>query len=152
VSASKSTSGTAFDGREWVNDWYGVLPADDVRDPGGPISGLTKVIRAGPHRYALPTEAKSMPWGMPAASFRVVLVQADAWKLSFTPMPFNQSAVKQTKASELSGPHDTAPFFHVRFAVPIPEENSAAGIGAIAGLDPSVMAHLHSPGFEVLPN
>src|SRR5436853_4918601 len=67
-------------------------------------------------------------------------------------LPFNQAAVKQIPASTLPGADPKTPFFHVRFALPIPPENRFARNGTIAGLDPSVMGHLHSPGFEILPN
>src|SRR4051794_3437049 len=66
--------------------------------------------------------------------------------------PFTQAAVKQTPASPRIGPNRKAPFFHVGFALPIPPHNSPAEAGSIAGIDASVMGHLHSPGFEILLN
>src|SRR5574338_874387 len=32
-------------GREWVRDWHGLYPPDDVEDPTGPATAVTKVIR-----------------------------------------------------------------------------------------------------------
>ncbi len=32
---------------EWCHDWYGAYPANDVTDPVGRASGLTKVVRGG---------------------------------------------------------------------------------------------------------
>src|SRR5206468_1288843 len=59
--------------------------------------------------------------------------------------PFTQAAVKQTPASPRIGPNRKAPFFQVRFALPIPLDNSPAEAGSIAGVDASAMGHLHSP-------
>jgi hypothetical protein len=148
--ASQELGPADFQGREWVNDWYENVPLDTFRDPAGPVTGLTKVIRAGPNRFSLSPDAKSSPWGLPKTSFRVVLVAEAPARPSFTPTPFNQSAVKQTPNH--AGPNRKLPFFHVRFALPIPPENSPPGIGSMTGIDPSVMGHLHSPGFEILPN
>jgi antitoxin component YwqK of YwqJK toxin-antitoxin module len=72
--------------------------------------------------------------------------------VSLPTAPFTQAAVKQTPASARVGPNPKVPFFHVRFALPIPPDNSPPEVGAIAGIDPAVMGHLHSPGFEMLPN
>jgi hypothetical protein len=68
------------------------------------------------------------------------------------PLPFNQSAVKQDTAPALQGPDPAIPYFTVRFALPIPPDNDTNLTGALAGLDPAVLAHNHSPGFEILPN
>lgn len=32
---------------EWVNDWYGMYPAESVSNPLGPASGKTRVMRGG---------------------------------------------------------------------------------------------------------
>src|SRR5437660_4534284 len=42
--------GVRMENREWVQDWHGVLPPDDVTDPLGPITGMTKIIPAGAKR------------------------------------------------------------------------------------------------------
>ena len=66
--------------------------------------------------------------------------------------PFCQSAVKQTTGPARLGPAPDRPHFQVRFALPVPPDNDTNLTGALAGVDPAVWAHNHSPGFEVLPN
>jgi len=67
-------------------------------------------------------------------------------------LPFNQSAVKQGSDAAKFGPDSKTPYFTVRFAMPIPPENTTSNIGLLAGVDPLVYTHNHSPGFEILPN
>jgi BNR repeat-like domain len=68
------------------------------------------------------------------------------------PAPYNQSALKQGTATALLGPNPKIPYFTVRFALPIPPENANSNVAALAGIDPAVFTHNHSPGFEILPN
>ena len=68
------------------------------------------------------------------------------------PMPFSQSAVKQSSAPALLGPNPKTPYFTVRFAMPIPPENETNNFAVLTGIDPMVFTHNHSPGFEILPN
>lgn len=65
---------------------------------------------------------------------------------------FSQLGVKQGTAPGLVGPNPKLPYFTVRFAMPTPPENAGTTIAEIAGIDPMVFTHNHSPGFEVLPN
>lgn len=67
-------------------------------------------------------------------------------------LPFCQSAVKQDTDPAVFGPDPKLPYFTVRFAMPIPPENASSNIAALAGIDPLVFTHNHSPGFEILPN
>lgn len=67
-------------------------------------------------------------------------------------LPFSQSAVRQGNTPAMIGPNPKVPYFTVRFAMPIPPENSTGNVAEIAGVDPMVYTHNHSPGFEVLPN
>lgn len=67
-------------------------------------------------------------------------------------LPFAQSAVKQGTAPARLGPDPRTPYFTVRFALPVPPDNDTNLTGALTGLDPAVLAHNHSPGFEILPN
>jgi len=67
-------------------------------------------------------------------------------------LPFNQSAIKQSSQPARFGPNPEKPYFTVRFALPIPPENGTNLDAAIAGIDPMVFTHNHSPGFEILPN
>ena len=66
--------------------------------------------------------------------------------------PFEQSAVKQSTGPASLGPDPARPYFHVRFAMPVPPENATNLAAALAGIDPEVFTHNHSPGFAVLPN
>ena len=68
------------------------------------------------------------------------------------PLPFNQSALKQGVAPARFGPNLAIPYFTVRFALPVPPENATNNVAALAGIDPAVFTHNHSPGFEILPN
>src|SRR4029077_9870059 len=70
----KMPTGVKMENREWVQDWHGVLPPDDVTDPIGPATGMTKVIRDGAKREGLSPDAKNSPWGLPPTRFRVVLI------------------------------------------------------------------------------
>ena len=141
-----------MEGREWVQDWHGVFPVDSVADPTGPVTGTTKVIREGAHRASLSPDARNSPWELGATGFRVVLVTDPPPKPFAGPPPFTQAAIKQTTAPALQGPDPKVPYFTVRFALPIPPENDTGLYGPLTGLDQSVMAHQHSPGFEILPN
>jgi hypothetical protein len=91
--------------------------------------GANKTIRDGTNQLALTFDAANSP-----------------------APPFNQSAVKQSAAPALLGPNPKIPYFTARFALPIPPDNDTNLTGALTGLDPFVMAHNHSPGFEILPN
>lgn len=66
--------------------------------------------------------------------------------------PFTQSAIKQGAQPALQGPDPTVPYFTVRFALPVPPENDTNSAGALAGVAADVLAHNHSPGFEILPD
>jgi antitoxin component YwqK of YwqJK toxin-antitoxin module len=65
---------------------------------------------------------------------------------------FTQAAIKQSPEPALQGPNPKVPYFTVRFALPIPPEDDVELTGPIVGMDPAVLAHQHSPGFEILPN
>lgn len=67
-------------------------------------------------------------------------------------IPFTQSAVKQSPEAAQFGPDAMKPYFTVRFALPIPPSNATNEVAALAGVDPMVFTHNHSPGFEILPN
>ncbi len=66
--------------------------------------------------------------------------------------PFNQTAVKQGTGPAMLGPDPKTPYFTVRFAMPVPPENTTNNFAALTGMDPKVFTHNHSPGFEILPN
>jgi len=148
----KKPGGVTFEGREWVRDWHGIIPPDDVMDPVGPSTGITKVIHDGTKRESLSPDAKGSPWGLPASRFRVVLEPEMPEQPDVSAPLFTQSAIKQSPEPALQGPNPKIPYFTVRCALPIPPDNDTALTGPLVGMDPSVLAHLHSPGFEILPN
>jgi hypothetical protein len=148
----KMPDGVKMANREWVLDWHGILPPDDVTDPLGPATGMTKVIRGGMKRESLSPDAKSSPWGLPPTRFRVVLETDTPAHPFVSPPLFTQAAIKQSPEPALQGPNPKIPYFTVRFALPIPPEDDTQLTGPLVGIDPSVMAHQHSPGFEILPN
>ena len=67
-------------------------------------------------------------------------------------LPYTQSAVKQGTDVARLGPDLKAPYFTVRFAMPIPPENLPSNFAALTGIDPEVFTHNNSPGFAILPN
>jgi hypothetical protein len=152
AAADAKASLADMEGREWVGDWQGPYPADPVMDPMGPLTGTTKVIREGARRASLSPDARNSPWGLGATGFRVVLVIDPSPKAFAGPPPFAQAAIKQSTEPARQGPDPKVPYFTVRFALPIPPENDTGLHGPLTGLDQSVMAHQHSPGFEILPN
>jgi hypothetical protein len=148
----KMPEGVKMETREWVQDWHGTLPPDDIADPIGPSTAMTKVIRDGSKRESLSPDAKNSPWGLPHARFRVVFATETPAHPFVSPPLFTQAAIKQSPEPARQGPNPKIPYFTVRFALPIPPENDAELSGPLVGIDPSVMAHQHSPGFEILPN
>ncbi len=86
-------------------------------------------------------------FGTTSNQISLILVAPDA-----SSPPFSQSDVKQGTAPARLGPDAKTPYFTVRFALPVPPENATNEAGALAGLDPQVFTHNHSPGFEILPN
>ena len=65
---------------------------------------------------------------------------------------FSQVAIKQNTGVARLGPDSAAPYFTARLALPIPPDNETNHNAALVGIDPLVLAHNHSPGFEILPN
>ena len=132
---------------EWVSDWHGAYRNVSLRDPAGPATGVLKVIRAEPDKRS------SQPPSLDnKAIFRVVLDTAPTSRLVHSPLPFNQTAVKQSTAPALRGPDPAKPYFTARFALPIPPDNDGQFNGSLLGVDPAVVGHNHSPGFEIMPN
>jgi hypothetical protein len=140
--------GTVGDfGSEWVADWHGSYRNLSLTNPAGPAAGVLKVIRSDAiNRLGRPPTVEGE--GM----FRVVLDTASTNRWVHSPLPFNQMGVKQSTAPALQGPLTNVPYFTVRFAMPIPQDNDRQFNAALVGLDPAVVDHNHSPGFEVMPN
>jgi BNR repeat-like domain len=136
-------------------NWGGILSSEMC---GATLSALA----AGFCLAALaPANAAAEPLTVRAAGFTlatnaVVSDGTNKFALSLasepTPLPFCQSAVKQDPAPALQGPDPKIPYFTVRFALPVPPENATSNVAALAGVDPAVFTHNHSPGFEILPN
>jgi len=136
---------------EWVQDWHRTYINDGQVDPVGPNTGMLKVIRSDSQdRGTLPPDANSS-WGLDPTAFRVVLETNSPDVRYVAPLPFTQAAVKQSTAPALEGPDPSIPYFTVRFALPIPPDNTGT-VGALTGVCQSVCRHNHSPGFEILPN
>src|ERR1051325_2724667 len=54
------------------------------------------------------------------------------------PIPFSQSAVKQSTVPASFGPNPKIPYFTVRFAMPVPPSNATNEVAALTGIDPMV--------------
>lgn len=78
-------------------------------------------------------------------------------------LPFSQLAVRQLEAKDVAGTQAdkssssgskavAAPFFRIRYALPIPPCYTAEETAPLVGIDYGVYVHNHSPGFEMLPN
>jgi len=79
-------------------------------------------------------------------------------------VPFARQAVRQMSAKDIAGGAKVAkadngkaktaaaPFFRVRYALPIPPCYTARETAPLVGIDYGVYVHNHSPGLEVLPN
>jgi len=143
-------------GREWVQDWHGIYPHNDLTDPLGPVKGVLKVIRGdGQNRWSLPVNARYSPWYLGeagACSFRLVMEYDPPEEPDISTGPYCQAAIKQSTTPALQGPDPDVPYFTVRFSMPIPPDNIEDGIASILGCCPSTMHHSHSPGFEIMPN
>ncbi len=133
---------TDFEG-EWVSDWHGAYRNVSLTDPAGPLTGMMKVIRAdATNRLCQPPSLEGK------ATFRVVLDTAPTTRFVYTPLPFNQMAVKQSTAPALQGPDPSKPYFTARFAHP------AGGNFTTMGVDPAFASHgkHHHSALEIMPN
>jgi hypothetical protein len=132
---------------EWVSDWHGAYRNVSLTNPAGPATGVLKVARQ---------DAKNRLSHAPSAEglylFRVVLDTAPTNRFIYSPLPFNQAAIKQSTAPALQGPDPAKPYFTVRFALPLPPDKDGKFTGSLLGVDPAVANHNHSPGFEIMPN
>ncbi len=132
---------TDFEG-EWVSDWHGAYRNVSLTDPAGPLTGMMKVIRAdATNRLCQPPSLEGK------ATFRVVLDTAPTTRFVYTPLPFNQMAVKQSTAPALQGPDPKKPYFNARFATPAGKSLKAMGVDP--AFDPG---HLHHSALEIMPN
>ena len=106
------------------------------------LAGTAEVVRVQASGFALGPHASVID-GTNRLEFALVKAAV---------RPFTQSAIKQDSEPALYGPDPRNPYFTVRFALPVPPENATNEVAALAGLDPQVFTHNHSPGFEILPN
>jgi hypothetical protein len=131
---------TDFEG-EWVSDWHGAYRNVSLTDPAGPLTGMMKVIRAdATNRLCQPPSFEGK------VTFRVVLDTAPTTRFVYTPLPFNQMAVKQSTAPALQGPDPSKPYFTVRFAQP------AGSYFTAMGVDPAFAGGHHHSALEIMPN
>jgi len=134
---------TDFEG-EWVSDWHGAYRNVSLTDPAGPLTGMMKVIRAdATNRLCQPPSLEGK------ATFRVVLDTAPTTRFVYTPLPFNQMAVKQSTAPALQGPDPSKPYFTARFAALASPGVNLTTMGVDPAFDPS---HLHHSALEIMPN
>jgi hypothetical protein len=126
-----------------VATWSALAQAQTDSTPAPANLSGTEIVRVVAGGFALGTNASIR------AGEKQIALLLDATNSS---LPFNQSAVKQSAAPALQGPNPKIPYFTVRFALPIPPDNDTNLSGPLLGLDSSVRAHNHSPGFEILPN
>jgi formylglycine-generating enzyme required for sulfatase activity len=155
---------------EWVLDWHGIYPPEPQTDPVGPASGWSRVVRGGGIMGATRGEWKTdlaLPFYRRSANrasappeyrghhnigFRIVeapMPQTPHWE---SDPKFPQQFVKQTAQYAKEGPDPKRPWFRTRPLVPIPPENAPEKAILAAGVDPSVLGHLHSGGVAVCPN
>jgi len=132
---------------EWVSDWHAAYRNVSLTNPAGPVSGVLKVVRAD-----ATNRLSQAPALEGQCMFRIVLDTAPTNRFVFSPLPFNQMAVKQSTAPALLGPDPAKPYFTVRYALPLPPDNDGKENGSLAGVDPGVSEHNHSPGLEIMPN
>ena len=126
-----------------VATWSALAQAQTDSTPAPANLSGTEIVRVVAGDFALGTNASIR------AGEKQIALLLDATNSS---LPFNQSAVKQSAAPALQGPNPKIPYFTARFALPIPPDNDTNLSGPLLGLDSSVRAHNHSPGFEILPN
>ena len=131
--------------------WNVSLKAGSLRLAAGALAALSLCASAAETERVVLVRAAGFALGAATTAvdttnhFRFALEPAGA-------MPFAQSAVKQGAEPAKQGPDAKLPYFTMRFALPIPPENATNNAGEVAGLDPMVFTHNHSPGFEILPN
>eukprot|EP01049_Picozoa_sp_SAG25_P007695 SAG25_NODE_644_length_6218_cov_5.273901_4_plen_454_part_00 len=166
-----SSASLEFGPREHIFDWHGVYNDPPRAQPAaGPATGMLKVVRDGASaspttRFAQSVDATSER-GIAPATFRLVKV-SQKWpgmgaQPARGPPPLPQVGVlsdgwAQTARGEVIdvsrlGPRATTAHFAVRAALPIPPDSELEGTASLAGLDPSILWHSHSPGMEVMPN
>jgi hypothetical protein len=102
--------------------------------------------------HSLTVTFRNQIFSICAVYLLTILPKVSYSQMSGSPLPFNQSAIKQSTKPALKGPDASKPYFHVRFALPIPPDNDKERNGHLVGIDAAVADHHHSPGFEIMPN
>ncbi len=155
---------------EWVLDWHGIYPPEPQTDPVGSASGWSRVVRGGgimgatrgewrtdlalPYYRRSANRASAPPdyRGHHNIGFRVVEAPLPMTKNWEPDAKFPQQFVKQGSQYTKAGPAPARPWFRQRPLLPIPPDNAPESAILAAGLDPSVLGHLHSGGLAVCPN
>jgi hypothetical protein len=104
--------------------------------------------RRSANRASAPPEYR----GQHNIGFRIVeapLPQTPPWPVD---PKFPQQFVKSTAAYGKAGPDPRKPWFRRRPLVPMPPDNAPEDAIFAAGVDPSVLGHLHSGSLAVAPN
>ena len=67
--------------------------------------------------------------------FFLVILPSELFSQKHTsPLPFNQSAIKQCTAPALKGPDALIPYFHVRLGLPVPPSDDERQTGVLVGI------------------
>jgi formylglycine-generating enzyme required for sulfatase activity len=124
----------AWGAPEWCYDWYGMYSDEDHPD-------VPATENKGPATRF-----------MHFIGFRIVQAALPATSPAAVAKPFPLDCVLPSDAGSEQGPDKRKPYFKARPLLPIPPENDQGGGVEAVGLDPGVLAHIHSAGFTVAPN
>jgi formylglycine-generating enzyme required for sulfatase activity len=156
---------------EWVLDWYGPYPESLQKDPVGPASGFSKVVRGGgfmaarrgrkeddslvPAYRRCANRASVAPeyHGQEVIGFRVVMAPMPYTKPWRQHVPFIRRFVKSASSVPVAArPDPSKPWFQQRDMLPLPPENASTFEIEAVGFGGGVHDHNHSPGLAVMPN
>ncbi|MGH9352644.1 MAG: SUMF1/EgtB/PvdO family nonheme iron enzyme [Terriglobia bacterium] len=155
---------------EWVLDGYGGYPGFPQRDPVGPASGFSRVVRGGgieappgkpefnglaPFYRRCANRASIAPvyTGLTPIGFRIVEAPRPETKPLSAHIPFFRQFVKPAgSVPATAAPNPRKPWFEQRDLLPLPPEDATPQEILAAGFDPAIHGHNHSPGLAICPN